>query len=422
MTETEAETRPPFLRSRRAGVAGVARGLADHLGLRPALVRLAFALGSVMGGAGVVAYVFWWVTVPLAPPGGVSTPTPAAWSRLARPLRGDGSRRGLRVGDVVVGLGLLAVAALLLASRLGDGVQQTWVIPSLLLLVGIVLAWSELDARRSGHSRSRVRVARLFGGLAIAVVAIVLLVGQGAQPVVVVQSALAAVAVLCGVALMLAPWWLRLVRELGDARAERERESERADIAAHLHDSVLQTLALIKARSHEPEVVRLARAQERDLRAWLYEDRTPAELSVAAQLGEIVALVEDTRLHPDGTAPDIETVVVGDMDPGALGNGGAAAVLAATREALLNAVAHGAPPVSVYLEAHEASLEVFVRDHGPGFDPEHVPTDRFGVRESILGRLRRRGGEADIVTLADGGTEVRLYLARQEPAGDKETP
>jgi signal transduction histidine kinase len=235
-----------------------------------------------------------------------------------------------------------------------------------------------------------------------------LLVGQQAEPMVMVQSALAAIAVLAGVALVLAPWWLRLVRELGDARAERERESERADIAAHLHDSVLQTLALIRTRSTEPEVVRLARAQERDLRSWLYDDRAPAATSFAVQVKEVVAEIEDTRTHTDGTAPQIETVVVGDVVPTEETH----AVLAATREALLNAVAHGRPPVSVYLEASESEVEVFVRDHGDGFDPEAVPDDRFGVRESILGRVRRRGGQASVREVPDGGTEVRIYLPR----------
>jgi signal transduction histidine kinase len=187
----------------------------------------------------------------------------------------------------------------------------------------------------------------------------------------------AAVAVLAGVALVLAPWWLRLVRELGDERAARARESERADIAAHLHDSVLQTLALIRARADDPtEVARMARAQERELRAWLYDDRPAPGTSVAAVLAAIVAEIEDTRTGPDGEAVTIETVVVGDTEPDANTD----ALLQATREALLNAVRHGRPPVSLYLEAGPEEVEVFVRDRGDGFDPDAVPADRFGVR------------------------------------------
>lgn len=396
-------------------VAGVAAGLAAHLAVDVRIVRAALALATLLGGVGALAYVFWWVTIPPGTPG--REPAAPAWARLARPLTAteNGARRGLKVSDVVVALGLLAVAALLLASRLGEGPGQNWVVPVLLLLAGAALAWSELDARRpggAGHghggSAGRVRVARLAGGIAITATGVFLLVGQQAEPMVMVQSALAAIAVLAGVALVLAPWWLRLVRELGDARAERERESERADIAAHLHDSVLQTLALIRTRSTEPEVVRLARAQERDLRSWLYDDRAPAATSFAVQVKEVVAEIEDTRTHTDGTAPQIETVVVGDVVPTEETH----AVLAATREALLNAVAHGRPPVSVYLEASETEVEVFVRDHGDGFDLEAVPADRFGVRESILGRVRRRGGQASVREVPDGGTEVRIYLPR----------
>ncbi|WP_108719269.1 ATP-binding protein [Miniimonas sp. S16] len=402
-----ASTRPPLRRPARGRwVAGVAAGVAEHLGADVRIVRAVFVGAALLGGVGVLAYVFWWVTIP---EGTGHAERPAVWSRVAKPLTATPGRRGLRLSDVVVALGLLAVAALLLASRMGEGRTQSWLVPVLLLVAGTLLAWSELDARRGGSS-GRVRTLRLVGGAAIAVTGAVLLVTQRADPAVIVQSALAAVAVLCGVGLVLAPWWLRLVRELGDARAERERESERADIAAHLHDSVLQTLALIKARSTEPEVVRLARAQERDLRAWLYDDRAPAATSLAAAIAEVVAVIEDTRTFPDGTAPEIETVVVGDVAPDDLPEDAATALLAATREALLNAVAHGAPPVSLYLEASPRAVEVFVRDHGAGFALDDVPTDRFGVRESILGRLHRRGGEASVTRVPDGGTEVRLYL------------
>lgn len=381
------------------------------------LVRLVLAGSVLLGGLGALAYLFWWLTLPVEGERPVAG-RPVALTRLTRPLA-QARARGLRASDIVLALALLAVAATLLASRLVDGAWQSWLIPALLLLTGTMLAWSELGARRGGEGTGRVRTLRLVGGILIAATAIVLLVGQRTEPVVVVQSALAALAVLCGVGLVLAPWWLRLVRELGDARVERERESERADIAAHLHDSVLQTLALIRARSSEPEVVRLARAQERDLRSWLYSDRAPAGTSLATALAEVVAEVEDTRVHADGSAPAIETVVVGDVVPDET----TAALLAATREALLNAVVHGAPPVSVYLEADTEAVEVFVRDHGAGFSLERVPSDRLGVRESILGRVQRRGGEAGVHAVAGGGTEVhlRVPLGRSGPGDNGRT-
>ncbi|WP_245967991.1 ATP-binding protein [Salana multivorans] len=413
---TPSPQRPPLVRPRRGRwVGGVAAGLARHLGIDVWLVRLGFVALTPLLGIGVVGYAFWWLTLPEEGDRSPGSDRPTVMARLARPLR-QSQGRTLRVGDIVVALGLLAVAAVLVASRLGAPPVQGWIIPALLLVAGAALVWGELDARRGQQTTGRVRVLRLVGGVAIAATAIVLLVGQRAEPVVVVQSALAAVAVLAGVALVLAPWWLRLVRELGDARAEREREAERADIAAHLHDSVLQTLALIKTRSTEPEVIRLARAQERDLRAWLYDDRAPAATSVAQQVREMVALVEDTRTHADGSAPEVETVVVGDVVP----DEGTHALLQATREALLNAVAHGASPIAVYVEASDDGVEVSVRDHGDGFDLDHVPLDRFGVRESIIGRVRRRGGDASVVAMADGGTEVRLYLPRRQ--ADPESP
>src|SRR5690606_28075252 len=159
---------------------------------------------------------------------------------------------------------------------------------------------------------------------------------------------------------------------------------------------VLQTLALIRARSDRPDdVARLARAQERELREWLYDDHSTPGTSLAAELRGVVGEVEDAH----GVA--IETVVVGDLGPDA----GTESLLQATREALLNAVVHGRPPVSLYLEVSPDAVEVFVRDHGDGFDLDAVPADRFGVRESILGRVRRRGGTASVHGL-ERGTEV----------------
>ncbi|PFG19009.1 phage shock protein C (PspC) family protein [Serinibacter salmoneus] len=429
--EPGAPTRPPLLRPKRGRwVGGVATGIALHLRVRVTFVRLAFLAATLAGGMGVVAYVFWWFTIPAGDPTDPRTATPPAWRRLAKPLEEPGGEESgtrfdpLRTSTVVIALSLLAVAALLLVDRLGG--NNGWLIPALLLVVAVALVWGQwASSRQAGspqgaHNGAQngapegrgLRVIRLVGGVAIAAIAIVLFVGQDAQPTVVLQSALAAIAVLAGVALVLAPWWLGMVRALADERAARERESERADIAAHLHDSVLQTLSIIRARSSDPEVVRLARAQERDLRQWLYEDRSPAATSVAAQVKEMVAEVEDTRTHADGSPADIEAVVVGDAVP----TEETTALLRAMREALLNAVAHGRPPVSVYVEADPTAVEAVVRDHGDGFDLAAIPEDRFGVRESILGRVRRRAGKATITTLADGGTEVHLEMPL-DPSG-----
>ncbi len=417
----ESSSRLPLRRPDRGRVlGGVAAGVALHLDVPVRLVRVLFVLLAPFGGVGLLLYVFWWVTVPVGDPlAAAEAGRPASLSRLARPQESATVLRLRRLPwtEIAVGVALLAGAAALLLTRAGTEVVGSWVVPVLLLVAGAALAWSQLDAvqreRRAG-TRGPVSVLRLVGGLVIAGVGVLLLVGQEATPGTLVQSTVAAVAVLGGVALVLAPWWLRLVRELGDERAARARESERADIAAHLHDSVLQTLALIRARADDPtEVARMARAQERELRAWLYDDRPEPGTSVAAALAGIVAEIEDTRTGPEGEAVTVETVVVGDAEPDASTD----ALLQATREALLNAVRHGRPPVSLYLEAGPDAIEVFVRDRGDGFDPEAVPADRFGVRESILGRVRRRGGRASVVCKDGGGTEVRLRMPLLRAAG-----
>lgn len=413
--------RIPLRRPERGRVfGGVAAGLALHTGLPVRTVRLLFGLLTLLFGAGPLLYVFWWVTIPVGDPlEAAEAERPAALSRLSRPQRSRVEQlRRLPWGQIVVGLALLLGALALLVARLGVEAGSRWLAPLLLLLSGTALAWSQLDAvqkdRRVGRS---VSVLRLVGGLVIAGVGVLLLVGQGGDPAQLAQSTIAAVAVLAGVALVLAPWWLRLMRELGDERAARARESERADIAAHLHDSVLQTLALIRARADDPtEVSRMARAQERELRAWLYDDRPEPGTSVAAVLREVVAEIEDTRVGSDGSAVTIETVVVGDCEPEPATD----ALLQATREALLNAVRHGRPPVSCYLEVGPQDVEVFVRDRGEGFDLDAVPQDRFGVRESILGRVHRRGGTAAVVCKEGRGTEVRLQVPRGENAASGE--
>ncbi|KGM09829.1 ATP-binding protein [Cellulomonas carbonis] len=414
-----APVRLPLRRPTRGRwVGGVCTGLAIHLGAPVAVVRALFVLLTLIGAVGVGLYVFFWVTVPVGDPAAVAAQErPAALTRIAPRLRAPD--RKVPLTDIGLGLLLLVAAGLLVAVRAGARVDYSWVVPTLILLVGTGLAWSQLDAVQRDRwlsvagGRTPVSVIRLAGGLVLVGLGVVLLVGQREPIDALVRSAVAALAVLVGVALVLAPWWLRLVRELGDERAARARESERADIAAHLHDSVLQTLALIRARAGDADdVARLARAQERELRAWLYDERTTAGTSLAAELRDVVAEVEDRF------AVAVETVVVGDCVP----ENGAEALLQATREALLNAARHGRPPLSLYLECTPDQVEVFVRDRGDGFDLDEVPADRFGVRESIVGRMRRRGGTATVRSRPGQGTEVHLCLPRNPRTHDEGTP
>ncbi len=397
-------------------IGGVALGLAAHLDWPVKLVRLLFVATSLLFGVGAVLYAFLWVTVPVGDPvAAAEIVRPAVLGRLARRQEAAGHPLRVPSPEVIAGALLLVGAAVLLLTRSHTTMDLSWVLPAAVLVAGVVLAWSQLGVVTRGRSRTpsggRAQgFLRIAGGLLLAGVGVLLLLtqvgGEGIDPGLLGQVVVAAVAMIAGVALVLAPWWLRLVRELGDERAARAREAERADIAAHLHDSVLQTLAIIRARADEPtEVARMARAQERELREWLYQDRPAPGTSVAAALRAVVAEVEDTRTAPDGEPVAVDLVVVGDRAP----DDGTEALLQATREALVNAVTHGRPPVSAYLEVGEAQVEVFVRDHGDGFDLDDIPSDRFGVRESILGRVRRRGGTAT-VTCKESGTEVHLVV------------
>ena len=190
-------------------------------------------------------------------------------------------------------------------------------------------------------------------------------------------------------------------RELQSERVQRIREEQRSEMAAHLHDSVLQTLALIQNRAGaSTEVSRLARAQERELRSWLYDGDTPADSDLPTDLRDFAGALElDYPVQ-------IEVVSTGLSNERASGE-----VAAAAREAMLNAARHAGGEVSVYIEGGAASVDVFVRDRGPGFDPALVPADRLGVRESIIGRMRRAGGTATVRAGVGGhGTEVHLHF------------
>ena len=218
----------------------------------------------------------------------------------------------------------------------------------------------------------------------------------------VILSVLAVVVVL---GVIFAPWIVRLVRSLTTERAERIRSQERAEMAAHLHDSVLQTLAMVQRRAGEPnEVAAIARRQERELRAWLAGRPAPGQVArLAPALEAAAAEVEERHGVP------VEVVAVGDRDLDAA----AEAVLAAAREAMTNAAKFGGgSTVDVYAECANDRLQVFVRDRGPGFDPDAIPADRRGVRESIVGRMERHGGRATITSAPGAGTEVELLLAR----------
>jgi signal transduction histidine kinase len=216
---------------------------------------------------------------------------------------------------------------------------------------------------------------------------------------------LAVVVVLIALTLILAPWWVRLVRGLTAERSERIRSQERAELAAHLHDSVLQTLALIQRHADDHQAVsRLARSQERELRAWLYDPKVVREGGTWA--GLVAGMVADVEADH---ALIVDPVVVGDAPI----DDELAALGAATRETLVNAAKHsGATAADLYTEVTPERVSVFVRDRGKGFDPATVPDDRRGLRDSVSGRLARLGGTAEIRSAPGEGTEVELVLPR----------
>jgi signal transduction histidine kinase/phage shock protein PspC (stress-responsive transcriptional regulator) len=406
----------------------VCAGLAAHLRIDVKHLRIFMILLGLAGGIGVVAYVFLWITIPAGEPEELARELDPS-ARLAKPLIVDESTgdspsfrfrewlRRIPVRDIAFGLILLTVTVLLVAYRFGYQLQWSWVLSVLVVGAGLLLAWSQLDSAQRGQllgtgtAKTPASVLRLAGGVGLVVVGVLMLVGRDQDQSPMMQSLIAAIAVLLGVALVLAPWWLRLVNQLGE---------ERAEIAAHLHDSVLQTLALIQRSAGRPgEVTRLARNQERELRAWLYNDRASSGTSLAEEARAIVAQVENDLVLAGGgdETISIDLVVVGDAVP----DQDSEALLAAMAEALKNAVRHGEPPVSAYLEVRDEALEVYVTDRGEGFDISQIAPDRFGVRESIIGRVERRGGAATFRKMAVGGTEVSLRIPRKatETSGEQ---
>ena len=363
---------PRVARAERDRVAaGVCAGIAESLAVDATLVRLTFALLAFASGAGLVAYLGAWAVLP-AP--GAETPP----------------RRRRLLGLVLI------VWSVLLAMR-GLGLAGTLVWPLALVGAGAVLGAS---ATRLGLGSRTSRVVAL--GLVVAGIVVFVAENTSGHATTLLAPGAVAIALL----IVLAPWAWRLARERDLERAERIRTQERADFAARVHDSVLQTLALIQREPGDPRrVATLARRQERELRAWLYPDRRPTTGGTLADAIEAAA-AEIEELH----GVRVEVVRTGDAE---LDERMQALVLAA-REAMTNAARHsGADDVSVFLDAGDGSIAVFVRDRGAGFDPGAVGADRRGIAESIQGRMERVGGNANIVSAPGEGTDVELTLERE---------
>jgi signal transduction histidine kinase len=343
-------------------IAGVCAGIAQTLGVDATLVRLVFALLALAGGAGILLYLALW-----------------AWA--------DGKHAWIAaVGAFLAGCALLGAL----------GFSNRSVVGIAVIAGGLALAW-----RQGGSFHPEAPLS--YGGIALAALGAVLLLSGGGT-----SAALLAPGAVAGALLLIAgPWVWRLAVERDAERTARVRSEERSDMAARVHDSVLQTLALIQRHAHDPRrVASLARRQERELRGWLYGDQPLGDetASLVAALSAAAGDVEE--LH----GVRVELASAGDCpvdEP-------AQALVLAAREAMTNAAKFaGVEEIDVYAEVTDAEVSVFVRDRGAGFDRAAVPADRKGVAESIEGRMERAGGRATIVTSPGSGTEVELHLPRR---------
>lgn len=440
--------RPPLLRAAQTPLAGVCLGLSRHLGISVTSVRTVMIGLSIAGGIGLLLYCWLWIFVPQedeprpdAAARGLSGP--AVEGEDASDPAGAGSQAGASSGidpkaepaqywsargrellhsltsspQVLLGGALLGGAGLIGLQLLGAEINWWLIGPPLILGVGVLLAWSQVDAigprtgdqapgPRASGARSRQAILWQFSiGVLLVILALLLLAGGFLPAADLLLGLMVAAMLLAGVALVTAPWLIRLYRTSNTERARAAAEAERADIAAHLHDSVLQTLAMIQKHRHDPaSVERLARRQERQLRGWLYSRDSAETGTLKEQLTSIAAELEELHSVP------VEVVAVGES------RGSDHRVLvAAAREGIVNALKH-AGPASVYLESTPAEDAVFIRDRGTGFDPAGIESDRLGVRESIIGRMSRAGGSARIRS-GETGTEVQLRMPVTATAG-----
>ncbi|HET8741258.1 MAG TPA: PspC domain-containing protein [Gaiella sp.] len=342
-------------------IAGVCAGIARTLAVDPTLVRLVFALLALAGGAGVLLYLALW-----------------AWA--------DGKRAWV-AGVLAFVAGSALLGALGLSGRSVVGVA--------LIAGGLALAW-----RQGGSFHPEAPLS--YGGIALAAIGALFLLSGGST-----SSALLAPGAVAGALLLIGgPWVWRLAVERDVERTARIRSEARSDMAARVHDSVLQTLALIQKHAQEPRrVASLARRQERELRGWLYGDQPLGDESASLVAALEVAAGDVEGLH----GVRVELASAGDcpVDPAV------DALVLAAREAMTNAAKFaGVEEIDVYAEVTDGAVEVFVRDRGAGFDRAAVPADRRGLVESIEGRMERAGGGATVASNPGEGTEVELRLPR----------
>jgi signal transduction histidine kinase len=397
----------PLRRQQDDRVAGgVAAGIAVRYGFNPTTVRIVLAVASLITvGWAVPFYVLGWLLIP------------AKGEEANIASRAKHDSRGM---VVAIALGSLLIVFLLLAGVLNDGVIEKYGWAQIVSVPVLALIWrnasedeqadmrrliAPLEGRGTGEKATRRATRlRIAGSAVLLIVGIgdLLSLHGGTQ---LLKPLGGFLFVAAGLVLLLGPWWLRIARDLMVERQARARAEERADIAAHMHDSVLQTLALIQRRAEDPQaVVQLARAQERELRSWLFEGRLPGDTDVSSFAEGVRQIQRDVEaLH----GVPVEIVTVGDCPL----DEHVSALLMAAREATVNAAKwSGAAVISVFAEVEPDKVNIAVRDRGKGFDPAAVPGDRKGVAESIHGRMSRHGGEATVQSAPGEGTKVTLTM------------
>jgi signal transduction histidine kinase/phage shock protein PspC (stress-responsive transcriptional regulator) len=375
-------------------VSGLAAGIAVRIGIGPIAVRAAFAVLTAAGGVGVLLYLVGWLAVPEATEDddGVVAPPADGMQRIALAMIFLGILVALRALNIwfndaaVVIVALVSFGFAFLWERTSTEERTRWT----------RLGAGDTSAASTTPSRWRIVVGAvlLIAGLS-AFFSSLSAVSQFGEVL------LAALVTAAGLLLVFGPWIWRLAAELASERRERIRSEERSDMAAHLHDSVLQTLALIQRSDDPRQMATLARAQERELRAWLYGGQTAEDgADLEQEVERMAARIEQVHHVP------VEVVTVGSAEV----DERLRALVAAGGEAATNAAKHsGAGRVSVYTEVGPERVELWVSDQGAGFDAAAVPPDRRGIADSIVGRMERHGGTAEIESGAEG-TEVHLTM------------
>ncbi len=407
------------LRREREGrlVGGVMAGLSTKTGVDVTALRVGLVVITLLSsGLAAAAYVVAWLLLPFA---GDS-------ANIAS--RAVADRRGIGIVALIASmLGVLLVVA----SVLDAGWLNAVAWPIIISVCGMVLIWRNADPEEQAalHRVAGPVFAPTAPGakerfwLRVLITVVLLATGlytllhftvlHGHHQADLLPPLGGLLLILAGTVVAFGPWWLRVARDLAAERQARIRAEERADMAARVHDSVLQTLALIQRRATEPQqVVQLARSQERELRAWLFDDQAPGTIkgkgvTLAAGIRKIQQDVESQHRIA------VDAVTVGDCDL----DEDLEATLAAAREATVNAAKwSGSDTVSLFAEVEPESVSIFVRDRGRGFDPEAVSADRRGLAESVRARMARRGGLATIRSTPGEGTEVTLTMPRSSAA------